>query len=373
MTKRLFFWAIIAIIGTLAPLDGARAAILLQQLDAGTSLSTSLRLAGTPAAAGESGKMFLGMDVVDYTGTCKVEPVVKDITDDFFWGSNANAIHYDKTGALLGGTNDYVLPNGYKGRIVVEYVFNGGKIPRWDTHSYSIAIQCIVVGSGDFSERGNASGTPAFVFADTKADALAAAFTGFAPTIEITFPKNGSTTPDFDFWRYRITGSSSTELQAIFNYGTVSSSLIYSDVGGTFPTGDEQTAYKENALADLSSSTTWFARASLYDGLTDSIVATSSLISFNIAALGGEAGEAGSFGFVFNIREQAIRKPPFGYFVLIRDALTFSTSTSSSSQMIATTTAQLALVFDPLRNGISVILYTLGLFWFWHRFRNFDL
>ena len=65
-------------------------------------------------------------------------------------------------------------------------------------------------------------------------------------------------------------------------------------------------------------------------------------------------------------------KPPFGYFSLIKNSLSnISTSTTSTFELSGV--ASLSNFFNPIKTGVSMLLWFLFGFWIFHRFRHIQL
>jgi len=64
-------------------------------------------------------------------------------------------------------------------------------------------------------------------------------------------------------------------------------------------------------------------------------------------------------------------KPPIGYFIQSQQALD-DLSTSTPAFTLAGISA-LGGIFDPLKNGLIMILWFLFCFWIFHRLRNLEL
>jgi len=227
-------------------------------------------------------------------------------------------------------------------------------------------------------------------------------------TISFDVPVAGAQ-PDFPNWLVAIEGEiEGVPATTTIRYGISSSSLNFLDRTWTDYTVDTygQSIPKSRPLwyPPLTSPVTWYAQATFENGTS---TATSTMLEFQVTSdtefptsttllasttlqCGGSGWVADSFCsvlvFLFVPSQSSTEKfanfatntgisdrVPFGYYVVIQDALDgIQQGTSSISLMDASTTAAFADVFDPVRTGISWILWILFMFWGYHRFTNFE-
>jgi len=183
--------------------------------------------------------------------------------------------------------------------------------------------------------------------------------------------------------------------------GPISAPVNLTDLGAAIPHSQD--------FSSLSTSTTWYAQALLFDSAANNynLISTSTVISFTI----GEAGQslpkiscnfgAGDFitdplgtikqgiceGLVFlfypsqgslnnfsGLGDRVKNKPPFGYFTSIKSAFdNLATGTSSIQVMSTTTATDFAGIFSPIDTGLAIIVGVIGGTWLFKRMRHLEL
>lgn len=227
--------------------------------------------------------------------------------------------------------------------------------------------------------------------------------------IEITFPPNATSTPDFNFWK--VSGSAIEIGNSIEILSKDSGSTAWTIAGGRYleeaGTFDNFIIIK-NIVYPID---TYVAYAELRYG--GSLIATSSLISFNIIGSNPEytgfyptpTSTATSSEWVitcdpesnlftkslcylgqwlfmprqqdfnrFNdLKDALIIKPPIGYFYQIRNALLGFNASSSAAFELPQSAALSNYIFNPIKIGLSFIIWLIFGFWVFNRIRKLEL
>jgi len=232
-------------------------------------------------------------------------------------------------------------------------------------------------------------------------------------SIQIDFPENATSTPDFGNFLLSWTALNPTSTYVGVNYGATSTIWDFYDQSGAGTEIENKNVVfpKMNLLNPRH----YFAQANLfeYDENYNKIyLATSTLISFDITAgtyieffyptptstatstewvftCDPESGFFANslcmlarFLFIpkqadfnrFNDLKTALEnKPPLGYFYLIKNSLlNFNASTTPAFDLQQSATLS-DYIFNPVRNGISFILWLIFGFWVFNRIRKFEL
>ena len=74
-----------------------------------------------------------------------------------------------------------------------------------------------------------------------------------------------------------------------------------------------------------------------------------------------------SFDRFITLKDQLINKPPFGYFALLADGLSGLNATSSSAFTLATEDNITNVIFDPIKTGLSWLLFVFFGVWLYKR------
>lgn len=231
--------------------------------------------------------------------------------------------------------------------------------------------------------------------------------------IDITSPENATTTSDFGWWGVDYgfgggilpgEGAPDTGIVEI-RYGTSSSSLTYSDSQNVFAWLNSSALIPKGTALNIPD--TYYAQAYLYTSSSVQ-VATSSMISFDIEAAGGDFGlpdststisealitcdpDSGLFAssickvlvWVFvpgpgvinnfiNLKDVIEVKPPFGYFGAMKEAFS-DIELASSTYQLADLTPLEENFFGPVKTGLVLILWISFAFWIFHRFRKIEI
>jgi hypothetical protein len=296
--------------------------------------------------------------------------------------------------------------------------------PEWVSLEYdSTSFQAgtnftIPVNCGDRSRSltlgANSLGIPAFILSDNESSSMIV-----APTISFDNPANDQTLPDFDFWSLDIENATSGSV--MIQYGPASG---YAGTNGT-DTASYSPFVSVNPLPipksfplfypPLVAPVNYDAIATLYDsdgnvqaqgsivfaingmatgGIPSTTISTNcsyTSSSFLIDPIGNiESGicTAATYLFIPNSSEESdlggrftaiqgevAQKPPFGYFGGIKTALnSFQEGNTSTLELISTSTyAAFGAIFNPIDDGLIVLLWTLFAFWIFHRIRMLEL
>jgi hypothetical protein len=250
----------------------------------------------------------------------------------------------------------------------------------------------------------------------------------YVPTdsIQIDFPENATSTPDFSLWSVSGYALDSGDTIEILSQATSSNTWVIDGgryLGDIGSFSDFVIVKNTSAIPDI-----YRAYATLYHGID--IVATSTEIVYTITGanpeIGGYYGESGYYPdtyptstasssdwvitcdptdplftrsicqiskwtldginallqFLFipkssdlnqfnNLKSALENKPPFGYFYAIKDALIFNSTTTKAFDIASSTLAMVSPIFNPLKTGITFILWLLFAFWVFNRLRNF--
>jgi len=228
--------------------------------------------------------------------------------------------------------------------------------------------------------------------------------------IQITFPENSTTTPDFGAWRINYNLIETGDYYwAKIRYGTSSTTLDLIDTEPIFTGSRTNTII--NKLNLLQEGRTYYAKAEI-GSQNHGTLATSDLISFNIS--GGYVSnfyyytplptststeltitcDPESSFFEYSLCKLAIwlflpdsavlnkfstladeikNKPPIGYYYAIKDVLSGFNSTSTPAFQLASVGPLTENIFNPLKTGISFILWLIFAFWIFNRIRHFEL
>lgn len=234
--------------------------------------------------------------------------------------------------------------------------------------------------------------------------------------INITFPKNATTTPDFSTWHAEfMVGNTPPVFGKIkINYGLSTSTLNLSDEINfiAYDNNLAPVAIPKDTL--LQAGKQYFANAEIIIGT--STIATSSIISFNISGGGGYLEnfhyaipististttppiqitcdpndnlfqyslcklalwlfipDAGTLNKFSTLTDDIKNKPPIGYFYAVKTAFNGLSSTSTKAFQLANVTPLNNSVFNPLKTGISFILWLGCGIWIFNRIRHIQL
>lgn len=234
--------------------------------------------------------------------------------------------------------------------------------------------------------------------------------------IDITFPANASTTPDFAAWKvdFLVKDTPPVYGSLKLNYGTSSSTLT------SFDTLNFEAYDNEEAPANIPKSllllpyTTYYAQANILDA-SSTVIATSTLIYFNTTGV-GEFYENNYYPiptstiatstpiqitcdpddpwYAYSLCKLAVwlfvpspatlnqfttlgdtlkNKPPMGYFYRIKDALVFSATSTPAFNLENASTTLAASIYNPLKTGITFLFWLVFGFWIFNRIRYLDL
>ena len=246
-----------------------------------------------------------------------------------------------------------------------------------------------------------------------------------SPTVSITFPTSTSTPiSEFSEWEIHYVipsgeSSTSTDFYSKQVYVGSSSSTISTLAGATsfFSPSSPNDLSITKPFGMLGGTGTWYAQAyliyweSIYDEVPD-ISATSTVISF---VLNGQESVGGSYttptstatstewvmtcdpddpffersicnvmkflfypsgGIMNNFQSlytDIQNKPPFGYYSKIKLVLEGISTSTTSTYTFADISGSLSnTLFNPLRTGISWLLYLMFGFWIFHRARHIE-
>lgn len=231
--------------------------------------------------------------------------------------------------------------------------------------------------------------------------------------ISITSPENATTTSDFGWWEIDygfgggiLPGEGAPDTGIIeIKYGISTSSLTYSDSQNVFAWLNSSALIPKGTALNIPD--TYYAQAYLYTSSSVQ-VATSSMISFDIEAEGGDFGlpdststisealitcdpNSGFFAssickvlvWVFvptpgvinnfiNLKDIIEVKPPFGYFGAMKEAFS-DIELASSSISLADLTPLEEDFFGPVKTALVLILWISFGFWIFHRFRKIEI
>jgi hypothetical protein len=234
--------------------------------------------------------------------------------------------------------------------------------------------------------------------------------------INITFPENATTTPDFSTWHAEfMVGNMPPVFGKIkINYGLSTSTLNLSDEINfiAYDNNLAPVAIPKDTL--LQAGKQYFANAEIIIGT--STIATSSIISFNISGGGGYLEnfhyaiptstistttppiqitcdpndnlfqyslcklalwlfipDAGTLNKFSTLTDDIKNKPPIGYFYAVKTAFNGLSSTSTKAFQLANVTPLNNSVFNPLKTGISFILWLGCGIWIFNRIRHIQL
>lgn len=248
-----------------------------------------------------------------------------------------------------------------------------------------------------------------YVMADTTEEALY----GFQNTIAITYPPNATSTPDFGNFLLNWYALTPASTYVWVGYGATSTAWTFTDESGAGT--ENQNTNVVFPKMNLLNQGSYYAQAKLfeYDANYNKIyLATSSLISFDIlagtyipffyptptsTASSTEWSftcdpESGFFAnslcmlaqFLFMPKQEDFNKfndlkaalenkPPVGYFYLIKNSLLGLNSSSSAAFNLPQDASLSDYIFNPVRNGISFILWLIFGFWVFNRIRHLQL
>jgi hypothetical protein len=253
------------------------------------------------------------------------------------------------------------------------------------------------------------------VSSDYVADAYfrIAAYSDF---IEITFPENATTTPDFAAWKtnFSIKDTPPVYGSLKLNYGLSSSTLTSFDLLNFEAYDNESAPANIPKALLLLPYTTYYAQANILDA-SSTVIATSTLIYFTTAGV-GEFYENNYYAiptstiatstpiqitcdpddpwYTYSLCKLAVwlfvpspatlnqfstlgdtlkNKPPMGYFYRVKDALVFSATSTPAFNLENASTTLAASIYNPLKSGITFLLWLAFGFWIFNRIRHLDL
>lgn len=208
-----------------------------------------------------------------------------------------------------------------------------------------------------------------------------------APQISFFSPQPNTLVHSFDYWGidgYSFPATSTEWTLKINYYPGSSTNQTFSDQASV--TSNGATPFLQvPKTQDLTFSFEWHAWAELYDQ-SSALIASSSLIYFQSSASSTLIGPtmpssteivdcAGNqicnffvWGFIpkksdflifSNLQSFYGNKPPFGYFVSLSSAINNLSSTATSSIMSSSTYSAVSDVFNPLRSGLSWVIWLI--------------
>ena len=288
---------------------------------------------------------------------------------------------------------DGVLKATSTGDFAVLQFRNGGKFfgGQYNSHPNSPAIRL-----QDF----------AFFSTTLSTTTIAYISGGASSNVSLTNPANNSTTTDFGlgFWQGTATLNATSSLDDGLRAGLeIRYCLLpncYADLIETYPL-----AFYEAGTINWSETKSyslyegdWQARAILRAAptLTSTILATSATTTFSVVSpvplvftfcnttstgivadiqnalcslfVPSQTQQADVADRFNSLKDVVATKPPFGYFVIVRDALLNMTSTATSSVFMASM-EQLSDIFTPIRAMLATIIVFAFVMWLFHRIR----
>jgi len=395
MTKRYFFYLYIAIIAAfIMPLDtyakifsassdnssvtefggGRKPDIYEIGIPFATSATTTLYLgidggaAGTISQVGQS--CIREYPDINFTTLINTfcpdawfdnEGVIHNIGDVIPSGyTNFLAFRYPSSSVVAGRFYTLTINSGDSSRALIIRSEAGDTITNYPPVGYATPFCPSVFGVG--IECAKHSAQIYNLVSDTLAEVI-------SPSIQILSPENGAIIGDFLNFKLFV-NSSGTNLSAMVEYGK--------DI---FTFSDREPV--SNGFAFITKLTplasgTYTAQPKLFEG-TSTLLATGATTTFTIfetlvPETGTDSGAGDTFGFIFNIREQISKKPPFGYFTLIKDAFESKINQTSSIELISTSSlAAFSAIFNPLNTGLSLILWFFAGTWLFFRIKHLDI
>lgn len=122
-------------------------------------------------------------------------------------------------------------------------------------------------------------------------------------------------------------------------------------------------------LAQIGASTT----ALLWQIATSTCSITNLTGCFQNALIYAFVPSQDSFTNLINLKNQVITKAPFGYFALVKDAMNTLSASATPSFTLATSSAIVQNIFNPLKTGISAVLWIAWGVWLIKTFSLFAI
>lgn len=170
-------------------------------------------------------------------------------------------------------------------------------------------------------------------------------------------PKLATLTPDSYeavaslYVHYPISGDMLMATSSVFHFSVASGTQV------NYPS--QETAYEVTCSFDVSDTGT----AVIDDTVNGIVNGSCKAGSFLIIPHNSSMERFSSLWTVLKV------KPPFGYFTAITGSLDLASGTPTT---ILTTYSAFAPVLDPLKVGLSMLIYFAGAFWIFHRLRKLD-
>lgn len=384
----------------------ARAQVVAQQTDRTGSMSgTSVQAFFT--ASTTTPDAWVAVNLQSVGGACSDTNFFNETLRDFTAGNIDYGIT-DWRSLAVGSTTIAMDANPGPGAPFLPQFFamRFGS-PGWVSgHSYRLNFTC--GGTTSFNLGANAGNTaPYFIAGETFNDVLP-----IPSGVAFFNPQNGTSTPDFQAWAVDATNIDSTGTLSV-DYGTVSSSLTYSDSMEILPsTGTVRWVFTKSQpllFPPLVAPATWYAQAvflGAHGGTFSNIISFSVTGSTTTGAFAppnstttiSESTQAcdpngGFFTTSFcnimvwlfvpsNDRAAALsdffntfvaHKPPFGYLTAVVGAFSsFTNATATLTLLDASTSAAISPITTPFYNGFVFLMWLIFFVWLFHRARLYE-
>jgi hypothetical protein len=83
--------------------------------------------------------------------------------------------------------------------------------------------------------------------------------------------------------------------------------------------------------------------------------------------------KSSDFAKLNELKTMIISKPPVGYFYLIKNAFNFNSTSTKAFDFSTSTAAMVEPIFNPIKTGLTFILWLLFSFWLFNRIKNLNL